>query len=69
MSHEHLQRISELADALDIDIERPTDPHQRMQYLERHRAWLHAIQELTLTEIEFNWQEQQVTRAEIHGEA
>lgn len=69
MSHEHLQRITELAQALDLDIERPTDPHQRLQYLERHRSWLHAIQELTLTEIEMNWREQQVARAELHGEA
>lgn len=68
MSHEHLQRITELANALDIDMERPADPHQRLQYLERHRAWLHAIQELTLTEIEFNWQEQQVARGELHGD-
>lgn len=67
MSHEHLQRITELASALDIDIDRPDDPHQRLQYLERHRSWLHAIQELTLTEIESNWREQQVARGEIHG--
>jgi len=68
MSHEHLERIADLAHALDIDTERPTDPHQRLQYLERHRNWLHAIQELTLTEIEFNWREQQVARGEIHGD-
>lgn len=69
MSHEHLHRIEELAGALDIDIERPTDPHERLQWLNRHHAWLHAIQELTLTELEMNWREQQVARAELHGEA
>ena len=67
MSHEHLERIEELARALDLDVDRPEDLHQRIQWLERHRAWLHAIQELTLTEIEFNWQEQQVARGELHG--
>lgn len=66
MSHEHLQRITELATALDLDIERPDDPHQRIQWLTRQRAWLHAIQELTLTEIESNWMQQQVARAEEH---
>lgn len=69
MSHEHLERISELAKALDLDTDRPTDPRQRLQYLERQHAWLHAIQELTLTELEFNWREQQVARSELHGEA
>lgn len=67
MSHDHLERIGELAKALDIDVERPTDPKLRLQWLERHRGWLHAIQELTLTEIEMNWQEQQVARSELHG--
>lgn len=67
MSHEHLERIGELARALDIDVEQPTDPHQRLQWLTRHHAWLHAIQELTLTELESNWQMQQVARGEIHG--
>lgn len=67
MSHEHLERIGELAKALDIDIDRPTDPRERLQWLERHRGWLHAIQELTLTEIELNWQEQQVVRGEMYG--
>lgn len=69
MSHEHLERISELAKALDLDTDRPTDPYQRTQWLNRQHAWLHAIQELTLTELEFNWREQQVARAELHGEA
>jgi len=69
MSHEHLTRISELATALDLDTDTPQDPHQRIQYLTRQHAWLHAIQELTLTELEFNWREQQVARAELHGEA
>lgn len=68
MSHEHLERITELANALDLDVERPQDPRERIQYLERHHAWLHAIQELTLTELEFNWREQQVARAELHGD-
>lgn len=68
MSHEHLDRIGELARALDLDIERPDDPHQRLQYLNRQHAWLHAIQELTLTELEMNWREQQVARAELHGD-
>lgn len=69
MSHEHLERIAELAQALDLDVERPTDPRQRLIYLERHRAWLHGIQELTLQELEGNWHEQQVARGELHGEA
>lgn len=69
MSHEHLERIGELARALDLDTDIPQDPHQRIQYLTRQRAWLHAIQELTLTEIEANWHMQQVARAEEHGEA
>lgn len=66
MSHEHLERISELATALDLDTDRPTDPHQRVQWLTRQHAWLHAIQELTLTELEMNWREQQVARSELH---
>lgn len=68
MSHEHLERIGELARALDIDVGRPVDLHERIQWLQRHHAWLHAIQELTLTELEFNWQEQQVARAELYGD-
>jgi len=67
MSHEHLIRIIDLAGALDLDVDRPSDPHERLRYLERHRAWLHGIQEMTLQEIEGNWAEQQVARAEIHG--
>lgn len=67
MSHEHLIRIIDLAGALDLDIERPSDPRERLQYLERHRAWLHGIQEMTLQEIEGNWQEQQVARGELYG--
>ena len=68
MSHEHLQRISELAGAMDVDIDRPTDPGERLRYLERHHQWLHAIQELTLGELESNFQQQQVARAELHGD-
>lgn len=67
MSHEHLERITELARALDLDVDRPDDPRQRIQYLERHHAWLHAIQELTLTELELNYQQLQVARGEVHG--
>lgn len=67
MSHEHLVRIIDLAGALDLDVDRPTDPHERLRYLERQRAWLHGIQEMTLQEIEGNWHEQQVARGEIHG--
>ncbi len=67
MSHEHLERITELARALDLDVDRPDDPRQRIQYLERHHAWLHAIQELTLTELESNYQQLQVARGEVHG--
>lgn len=67
MAHEHLQRISELAGALDVDIDIPIDPNERLRYLERHRQWLHGIQELTLSEIEQNWQQQQVARGEIYG--
>lgn len=67
MSHEHLERITELARALDLDSDIPEEPHQRMQYLVRHRAWLHAIQELTLTEMESNWHQQQVERGREHG--
>lgn len=66
MSHEHLERIEELARALDLDVDRPEDLQQRIQWLERHRAWLHAIQELTLTEIESNYRMQLVARDEIH---
>jgi len=69
MSHEHLVRIMDLAGALDLDVDRPSDPRERLQYLERHRAWLHGIQEMTLQELEGNWREQQVARAELHGEA
>jgi hypothetical protein len=67
VAHEHLQRISELAGALDVDIDIPIDPNERLRYLERHRQWLHGIQELTLSEIEQNWQQQQVARGEIYG--
>lgn len=69
MSHEHLQRIVQLAQALDLEFERPEDPSDRLAWLTKHRAWLHGIQELTLDEIESNWHEQQVARAELHGEA
>ena len=69
MSHEHLVRIMDLAGALDLDVDRPSEPRERLQYLERHRAWLHGIQEMTLQELEGNWREQQVARAELHGEA
>jgi hypothetical protein len=68
VSSQHLNRIGELAHALDIDIERPTEPRERLQWLERHRGWLHAIQELTLTEIEMNYREQLVTRDELRAE-
>ena len=67
MSHEHLERIGELARALDLDTDIPSDPHKRLQYLTRQHAWLHAIQELTLEELESNWHMQQVARAELHG--
>lgn len=67
MSHEHLVRIIDLAGALDLDVDRPSDPRERLQYLERHRAWLHGIQEMTLSELEGNYHEQQVARGEIHG--
>ena len=69
MSHDHLERIGELAGALDVDIERPDDPRERLKYLERHRGWLHAIQELTLTELELNYQQQLVARDEIAGQS
>lgn len=69
MSHEHLQRITELATALDLDVDRPEDPHQRVQWLTRQRAWLHAIQELTLTEIEQNYHQQLVARDELHKDS
>lgn len=69
MSHEHLERIGELARAMDLDVERPQDPRQRLQWLERHRGWLHAIQELTLTELELNYQQQLIARDEIAGGA
>lgn len=68
MAREHLERIGELAHALDIDTDAPQDPHQRLQWLTRHHAWLHAIQELTLEELESNWHMQQVARAELHGD-
>ncbi len=68
MAHEHLERIMDLAGALDLDVDRPVDPYERLRYLERQRAWLHGIQEMTLQVIETNWQEQQVARAEIHGD-
>ena len=58
----------DLAGALDLDVDRPVDPYERLRYLERQRAWLHGIQEMTLQVIETNWQEQQVARAEIHGD-
>ena len=69
MSHEHLERIEELAHALDLDTERPTDPRERLNWLTKHHTWLHAIQELTLEELESNWHEQQVARSELYGES
>lgn len=68
MSHENLIRIEELAECLDQDTDRPTDPAERVVWLEKHRSWLHSIQALVLDEIESTWHEQQVARAEIHGD-
>ena len=67
MSHERLQRIEELADALDIDVDRPEDLYEQLAWLGKHRTWLHGIQELVLSEIEDNYHQQQVLRGEIHG--
>ena len=67
MTHANYERIEELAEALDKDIERPSDPQERLVWLNKHRTWLHGIQELVLTELEGVWHEEQVARAEIHG--
>lgn len=67
MSHDNFERIEELAEALDMDVERPTDPHERLLWLNKHRQWLHGIQELVLTELEGVWHEEQVARGELHG--
>ena len=67
MSHEHLERIAELATSLDLDVDRPEAPRERLAWLEKQRTWLHIIQELTLYEIEQNWHQQQVARGEIYG--
>lgn len=68
MSHENLVKIEELAGCLDVDIDRPEDPGERLRWLEKHRSWLHSIQSLVLEEIESTWHEQQVARAELHGD-
>lgn len=68
MIHENFTQIEELATALDMDIERPTDPQERLIWLSKHRNWLHGIQELVLTELESVWQQEQVARSELHGD-
>lgn len=67
MSHEHMQRIEELAQAIDHDTERPTDPRERLEWLSKHRTWLHLIQEITLEELESTYHQEQVARGELYG--